>query len=625
MKLRNSEQDEPKTSYVKNKVEYHLIITEKGAKNLASILQKSKEFVFDTETDSLDTFEVNLAGASFCVKKGEAYFIAIDPKIKKTELFEEDLSDRLPIASFIRIFKPIFENEEIKKICQNGKYDISVLKKYEIYVKGFYFDTMLASYLIDADQKHGMDALAEKYLNYEPIHLKDLYDVKKEPSKIFSIEPERLNEYASEDADVTFQLYKLFNKELKNNNLEDLAFNVEFPLVPVLEDMERTGVRIDKNGLNAFSKDLDKMIIEMTSSIFNYADEEFNINSPKQMQHILFDKLKLKPTKKTKTGYSTDAKSLEFLQGEHAIIDELLKYRQISKLKSTYADSLPKLIHPQTGKIHTTYNQTVASTGRLSSLNPNLQNIPIRTELGREIRKAFIPSDENHLILSADYSQIELRIMAHLSGDKAMLSAFQKGEDIHRSTAALVFMVKPSEVTDDMRRKAKEVNFGILYGIGAFGLAGRLGINRNHAQEIIDTYFNTFKNVKGMMDEFIDDAKKSGFAKTILGRRRYLRNINSKNRTVRQFEERVAINMPIQGTAADMIKIAMINIYNELEKRKAKSKMILQVHDELLFDIRKDEVEELTPVIKDIMEKAMKFDVPIVVDSGVGENWLEAH
>jgi len=333
----------------------------------------------------------------------------------------------------------------------------------------------------------------------------------------------------------------------------------------------------------------------------------------------------LKPTKKTKTGYSTDAKSLEFMKGEHEIVDELLNYRQLSKLKSTYADSLPKLIHPLTGRIHTTYNQTVASTGRLSSLNPNLQNIPIRTELGKEIRRAFIPTDENYTILSADYSQIELRIMAHLSGDEALISAFKHGEDIHRSTAAHVFEVDPEDVTSDMRRKAKEVNFGILYGIGAFGLAGRLGITRRHAQEVIDTYFNTFKNVKGMMDCLIEESKKDGYAKTIIGRRRFLRNINSKNRVVRQFEERVAINMPIQGTAADLIKIAMINIHNELEKRKTKTRMILQVHDELLFDAYKDEIDELKPVIKDIMENAMKFDVPILVDTGIGDNWLEAH
>lgn len=614
-----------KQNFDKAKVNYHLIKTEKGARNLASILAKSKEFVFDTETDSLDTIDLNIAGASFSVQKGEAFFISIDPKLKNSNLFEVDLSDRLDVDLFIEIFKPIFENASIKKICQNGKYDISVLRRYGINLKGFYFDTMLASYLIDPDQKHGMDALAEKYLNYETIHLKDLYDVDKDPTQIFNVDQEKLNDYSSEDADVTYQLYEKFKKELNENDLDEVAYSIEFPLVPVLEKMERTGVRIDKKGLNEFSKDLERMINVTSDNIFKQAGEEFNINSTKQLQSILFDKLKIQPGKKTKTGFSTDAKSLEMMQGEHEIIDEILNYRQLSKLKSTYADALPKLIHPKTGKIHTTFNQTVASTGRLSSLNPNLQNIPIRTELGKEIRKAFIPSDENHLILSADYSQIELRIMAHLSNDEALINAFSHGEDIHRSTAAHVFQVKPEEVTADMRRKAKEVNFGILYGIGAFGLAGRLGIPRSHAQEVIDTYFKTFKNVKGLMDELIEEAKKAGYAKTIIGRRRFLRNINSKNRVVRQFEERVAINMPIQGTAADLIKLAMINIQNELEKRKAETKMVLQVHDELLFDVKKDELDELRPIIKEIMENAMKFKVPILVETGVGENWLEAH
>lgn len=609
----------------KNKVQYHLIKTVEGANNLLKILSKTKEFVFDTETDSLDTLNVNLAGVSFCVKKGEAYFIPINPFTETTDLFQDDLSDRISVRTFKEIFKSIFENENIKKICQNGKYDIAVLKSIGINLKGFYFDTMLASYIIDADQKHGMDALAEKYLNYEPIHLKELFDVKKNPEQVFTVEPERLNEYASEDADITYQLYKKLENELRENDLEQIAHEIEFPLVPVLEKMEANGVRIDIKGLNEFSKKLKLHLNNLTKSIFSLADEEFNINSTKQLQHILFEKLKLKPTKKTKTGFSTDAKSLELLQGEHEIIDHLLNYRQITKLKSTYADSLPKLVNKKTGKIHTTYNQTVASTGRLSSLNPNLQNIPIRTDLGKEIRKAFIPTDKNRKILSADYSQIELRIMAHLSNDDAMVKAFNVSEDIHTSTAALVFMVDKNEVTPEMRRKAKEVNFGILYGIGAFGLASRLGITRTHAQEVIDTYFNTFKNIKGMMDTFIESAKEKGYAETLNGRRRYLRNINSKNRVVRQFEERVAINMPIQGTAADMIKIAMINIHKELEKLNTKSTMILQVHDELLFDIYNDEIDMLVPVIKSIMENAMKLNVPIVVETGIGKNWLEAH
>jgi DNA polymerase-1 len=618
-------QEDELDKYDNKNVQYHLIKTIDGAKSLSKTLAKSKEFVFDTETDSLDTLNVNLAGASFSLKKGEAYFVPTNPFLESGELFQNDLSDRISVDEFVKIFKPVFENEKIKKICQNGKYDMAVLNSYGIKLKGFYFDTMLASYLIDADQKHGMDALAEKYLNYETIHLKELFDVKKNPEQVFTVEPERLNEYASEDADITFQLYKKLEKELKENDLYQIAHEIEFPLVPVLEKMEASGVRIDIKGLTEFSKELELLINKLTKDIFNLADEEFNINSTKQLQYILFEKLNLKPTKKTKTGYSTDAKSLELLQGEHEIIDHLVNYRQISKLKSTYADSLPKLVNKKTGKVHTTYNQTVASTGRLSSLNPNLQNIPIRTELGKEIRKAFVPTDKDYKIFSADYSQIELRIMAHLSDDAAMLTAFKNQEDIHTSTAALVFMVDKKDVTQDMRRKAKEVNFGILYGIGAFGLGSRLGITRTHAQEVIDTYFNTFKNVKGMMDNFIETAKEKGYAETLNGRRRYLRNINSKNRVVRQFEERVAINMPIQGTAADMIKIAMINIHNDLEKRNTKTRMILQVHDELLFDIHKDEIDELVPVIKTTMENAMKLKVPIIVESGIGNNWLEAH
>ncbi len=619
------EQETEITKFDKTKVKYHLVKTVEGAENLAATLAKNKEFVFDTETDSLDTLNVNLAGASFCIKKGEAYFVPTNPFNYSTDLFANDLSDRITVKEFVNIFKEIFEDSNIKKICQNGKYDMAVLASLGIELKGFIFDTMLASYLIDSDQKHGMDALAKKYLNYEPIHLSALYDVKKDASQVFNVEFESLNEYASEDADITFQLYKKLTKELEKNNLLELANEIEFPLVPVLEKIERNGVNLDVKALNEYSKELEVMLNNLTKDIFSYADEEFNINSPKQLQVILFDRLKLKPTKKTKTGFSTDAKSLELLKGEHEIIDHILNYRQISKLKSTYADALPKLVDSKTGKLHTTYNQTVTSTGRLSSLNPNLQNIPIRTELGREIRKAFVPSDKDHVILSADYSQIELRIMAHLSGDEAMIKAFSNQEDIHSSTAALVFMVPLKDVTSDMRRKAKEVNFGILYGIGAFGLASRLGITRNHAQEVIDTYFNTFKKVKGMMDNFVEIAKEKGFAETLNGRKRFLRNIKSKNRVVRQFEERVAINMPIQGTAADMIKIAMINIHNELEKKKAKSKMILQVHDELCFDMHKSEVDELLPIIKATMENAMQLKVPIIVETGIGDNWLEAH
>jgi len=389
--------------------------------------------------------------------------------------------------------------------------------------------------------------------------------------------------------------------------------------------MERERVNINRVMLTNFSGELARKIDEYSKVIYELAGTEFNINSPVQLQKILYDKLKLNTGKKTKTGFSTDARALENLRGEHLIIDNLLDYRQLSKLKSTYADALPQLINPLTGRVHTSFNQTVTSTGRLSSQNPNLQNIPIRTELGKEIRKAFVARNDEYTIISADYSQIELRIMAGLCGDPALTRAFQNNEDIHRSTASLVFMVSPEEVTPEMRRRAKEVNFGILYGIGAFGLKSRLGITQAHAREIIDTYFNTFKNVKAFMDESVKFAAEKGYAQTITGRRRYLKNIKSSNRVVRQFEERVAINMPIQGAAADMIKIAMINIHRELKKRKMRTKMVLQVHDELVFDAYKNEIEEVTPLIKELMETALDVNVPVVAEVGMGENWLDAH
>ncbi|MDH7604420.1 MAG: DNA polymerase I [Melioribacter sp.] len=611
--------------YDKSKVRYHLITKKEEAKNLAEKLLSHDLFVFDTETDSLNTFTANLAGCSFSVKPKEAWFVAVNPQRVTDGLFTANLSERLPIEDFINIFKPIFENKKIKKVCQNGKYDISILKRYNIDVENFYFDTMLASYVIDPDQKHGMDELSEKYLNYKPIPILELIGSKKTPEKIFEVDVERLSDYSCEDADITFRLYEILDKILKKEGLEKIAYEIEFPLVPVLEDMERTGVRIDTKILKDFSKDLQILLDNYSNEIYRLAGETFNINSTQQLQKILFEKLKLPETSKTKTGFSTDARALESLKGTHPIIDIIMDYRQVSKLKSTYADALPDLINPLTGRIHTTYNQTAASTGRLSSNDPNLQNIPIRTELGKEIRRAFVPRDKNFVILSADYSQIELRIMASICGDETLIKAFKNGEDIHRRTAALVFKVNPEEVTPEMRRKAKEVNFGILYGLGPFGLKTRLGISQSHAKEIFDNYFNSFKNVKKFMEDSIKKAQQKGYAETLMGRRRYLRNINSKNKVVRQFEERVAINMPIQGTAADMIKLAMIKIYKELKKRKAQTKMILQVHDELVFDAHKSEVDELKFVIKELMENALPLNLPVVVDIGIGDNWLDAH
>lgn len=612
-------------AYEKGKVKYHLITSSKDAKELAEKLLRSDLFVFDTETDSLNVFEANLAGCSFSIKPKEAWFVAVNPLLETEGLFTANLTERLPINDFIKIFKPIFENKKIKKVCQNGKYDIGVLRRYNIELENFYFDTMLASYVIDPDQKHGMDELSEKYLNYKPIPLLELIGSKKTPEKIFEVDVNRLSDYSCEDADITFRLYEILDKILKEEKLEKVAYEIEFPLAPVLEDMERSGVRIDVNSLNAFSKDLQILLDNYSNEIYRLAGETFNINSTQQLQKILFEKLKLPQTNKTKTGFSTDARALESLKGSHPIIDIILDYRQVAKLKSTYADALPGLINPRTGRIHTTYNQTAASTGRLSSNDPNLQNIPIRTELGKEIRKAFVPRDKNYVILSADYSQIELRIMASICGDETLTQAFKNGEDIHRRTAALVFKVNPEDVTPEMRRKAKEVNFGILYGLGPYGLKTRLGISQAHAKEIFDNYFNSFKNVKKFMEESIRKAQAKGYAETLMGRRRFLRNINSKNKVVRQFEERVAINMPIQGTAADMIKLAMIKIHKELKKRKAQTKMILQVHDELVFDAHKKEVDDLKFVIKDLMENALPLNIPVVVDLGIGDNWLDAH
>lgn len=617
--------DEDISVFDKKKVIYKLITTVKDAKTLAEKLSEQTLFVFDTETDGLDCFTLTMAGASFAVKPKEAYFVALNPKVHGSELFSKEITDRLDLEDFVKIFKPVFENKKIKKVCQNGKFDIAVLRSQGIGVENFYFDTMLASYIIDPDEKHGMDDLSQKYLKYRPIPLSDLIGAKKDPTKIFDVDVNTLAEYAAEDADITYRLYDLLSKELEKEKLTKVAYEVEFPLAPVLEDMEREGVSVDKAALNLFSNDLLILLDNYTSEIYKAAGREFNINSPLQLQKILFDELKLATGKKTKTGFSTDAHSLEALRGEHEIIDLILDYRQISKLKSTYADALPNLIEPKTGRIHTSFNQTVASTGRLSSNDPNLQNIPIRSDKGKEIRRAFVARSKDYVILSADYSQIELRILASLCGDEGLLKAFKNGEDIHRSTAALVFMVKPEDVTPDMRRKAKEVNFGILYGIGPFGLKTRLGVTQTHAKEIIETYFNTFKRVKNFMDDSVLRAREKGFAETILGRRRFLRNINSSNRVVRQFEERVAINMPIQGTAADMIKLAMINIHKELTKRKTRTKMVLQVHDELLFDAHKDEVEELKPVIKKLMENALPMEVPILVEIGTGNNWLDAH
>lgn len=611
--------------FTKEQSKYGLITNSVEAEKLADKLLGVELLVFDTETDGLDTRTLNLAGASFCVKKGEAYFVAVNPFTGSRDLFQPELHDRLSIKEFVRIFKPVFESDTVKKVCQNGKYDIAVMRNTGIMVKNFYYDTMIAGYLIDPDQKIGMDDLSEKYLDYKPIPLSSLIGAKKDAKLIFEVPLQQLSDYAAEDADITFQLYEKTKVLLEESGLHKVAYEVDFPLVATLEDMENNGVRVDGNILRLFSADLQKMLEGLSQRICAMAGEQFNINSTQQLQRILFEKLKLPVTKKTKTGYSTDAQSLETLRGTHDIIDEMLSYRQISKLKSTYSDALPLLVNPVTGKIHTTYNQTIAATGRLSSIDPNLQNIPIRTELGKEIRKAFIPSDKEHTLLSADYSQIELRIMASMCGDERLIEAFANGEDIHRRTASLVFKVAPEQVTPDMRRKAKEVNFGIMYGLGAFGLKTRLGITQAEAKNIILTYNETFPRIADFIQQCKEFAREKGYSETLLGRRRYLRNINSSNAMAKQFEERVAVNMPIQGTAADMIKIAMNNIHLKLKELQLKTKMVLQVHDELVFDVYKPELETVKVFVKEMMENALPLNVPVTVEMGTGDNWIEAH
>lgn len=610
-------------AYNNQKVRYNLLTNENEIKELASKLANCEMFVFDTETDSLDQLNANLAGVAFAIQENEAYYIPINPFNRENNEFT--LPKSLHIDKFKELFGEVFKNESIKKVCQNGKYDLAVLRNFGIEVNGFFFDTMIASYLIDSDKKHGLDELAQLYLNYKTIKYSDVFDQKDSAKSVFTSNLNEISIYACEDADITFKLYNVLKTELKRMDLEYVAYNVEFPLVPVLEIIERNGIKVDHHILQELSKEMEYEIDKITDSIYSLTGEIFNINSTKQLQELLFEKLNLPKTKKTKTGYSTDFNSLETLIGKHPVIEKIQYFRQISKLKSTYTDSLQKIINKNSGRIHTSFLQSVASTGRLSSINPNLQNIPIRTEIGKEIRKAFIPTNENYLILSADYSQIELRIMASICNDPGLVEAFNNNQDIHRATASQVFSVKPEDVDSDMRRKAKEVNFGILYGIGAFGLKTRLGITQSHAQNIIDTYFAKFSKVKEFMDMSIEKAREKGYAETLCGRKRYLRNINSSNRMVRQFEERVAINMPIQGTAADMIKLAMISIQKELSKLNSKTLMVLQVHDELVFDIPKNELNSIKFMIKEKMENSLKLNVPIKVEIEVGENWLEAH
>jgi DNA polymerase-1 len=594
---------------------YVLIDTEEKRRQLIEELSAQKAFCFDTETTGTHAHSVELVGMSFAYKPGEAYYIPLP----------ENYNDAHAIVSE---FKKVFENEQIEKIGQNIKYDMSVLKWYDVEVKGKLFDTMVAHYIIQPEARHNINALAETYLNYSPISIETLIGKKgKEQLSMRWVSLEQIKDYAAEDADITLQLKDKFVPLLKATGTQKVFEKVEIPLIPVLVAMEMEGVKIDVETLKEMSVSLARKMQKLEQEIYSMAGQQFNIASPRQVGSVLFDELKITDKgKKTKTGqYATGEDVLEKLRGTHVIVDKILEYRELQKLKNTYVDALPQMVNPRTGRIHTTYNQVVAVTGRLSSDNPNLQNIPIRTERGKEIRKAFVPRNQHYVLLSADYSQIELRIIAALSGDEGMLDAFKNGHDIHAATASKVYGVDMKDVTPEMRRNAKMVNFGIIYGISAFGLSQRLNISRTEAKTIIDNYFKQYPKIKDYMNQSIQHAKEKGYIETILGRKRYLPDINSSNPTVRGFAERNAINTPIQGSAADMIKIAMINIHKEFLQKKLRSKMILQVHDELVFDVHKDELETVKFIVKDKMSNAIKLSVPIEVEIGIGSNWLLAH
>ncbi|HUR67070.1 MAG TPA: DNA polymerase I [Chitinophagaceae bacterium] len=598
--------------------QYNAVEGDVAIKKLAAELKKHTEISFDTETTGIDANDAELVGLSFSVKPGEAFYVPCPADLERTK----------EILSF---FESLFADKKKIWIGQNTKYDLLVLKWYGVEIAGDIFDTMLAHYVIEPDGKRSMDLLSEKFLGYEPVHIEELIGKKgKTQGNMRDVELEKIKEYAGEDADITLQLKNIFMPMLKEKEVEKVFTEVESPLVKVLTDMEYEGIRVDTEFLADYSKQLDIDAKKAEESVYKQAGVRFNLASPKQLGEVLFDKLKLDPSaKKTKTGqYQTGEDVLLKLAAKgHPIVDDILAFRELTKLKSTYVDALPQLINRKTGRVHTTYGQAVAVTGRLQSNNPNLQNIPVRTERGKEIRKAFIPRDDKHILLSADYSQIELRIVASISGDKNMCKAFKDGTDIHTATAARVYNVSEKEVTKEMRYKAKSVNFGIIYGQGAFGLADNLGISRTEAKEIIDNYKKEFPGIQKYMDDTINFAREAGYVETLMGRKRWLRDINSANFTVRGFAERNAINSPIQGTAADMIKLAMQKVHVAMKKEKMQSKMLLQVHDELVFDALKTEASELRPLIIECMQSAMSLPhkVPVIAECGQGVNWLEAH
>jgi DNA polymerase-1 len=600
---------------------YHLVESPKEQLalifNLTHHIKTKSEICFDTETTGLDANICELVGMSFSIKEHEGFYIPFP-------------NDRKETLSILQQFNILFENENILWIGQNIKFDLLVLKNYAIEIKGNLFDTMLAHYCFEPEGKRSMDLLSEHYLQYKPVSIEELIGKKgKGQGTMRDVEMEKIKEYASEDADITLQLKEKFVSLLKEKEVEKVFNEVDTPLIKVLLGMEFEGIKIDTAFLKNYSVVLEKLAKEAEESVYKQAGVRFNLASPKQLGEVLFEKLLLDPkAKKTKTGqYATGEEVLAKLAHEHKICDDILTFREYTKLKNTYVDTLPELINPKTSRVHTTYAQTIAVTGRLSSINPNLQNIPIRTQQGREIRKAFIPRDDKHILISADYSQIELRVVAAMSGDEAMCEAFRKHKDIHTATAAKVYGIDENDVTKEQRYKAKSVNFGIIYGQGAFGLAENLSISRTEAKEIIDNYKKEFSGIQKYMDETINFAREHGFVETLMGRKRWLRDINSQNFTVRAFAERNAINSPIQGSAADMIKLAMIAINSNLKNSNLKSKMVLQVHDELVFDVLKEEADEMKTLILNCMQNAMVLpnNVPIVAEVGTGENWLEAH
>ncbi len=596
------------------KTNYILVENFNDHKKLSELLLTQKNVCFDTETSSLDTLNSTLLGLAFSFKKGDAYYCCIPNENKEAKLI-------------LDLYKSFFESKTILKIAHNLKFDAAILSNYNISVNGPFFDTMIAHYLLEPDQRHAMDVLAKNYLSYKPIPIESLIGKKgKNQKSMMDIPPEMIKDYAAEDADITFQLFKIFKDQLQSNDLKALFYEIELPLSLVLMKMEKEGVKLNTDSLKEFSISLNNSISNLKESVISEAGVDFNLDSPRQLGNVLFENLNLdEKAKKTKTGqYKTDEQTLQKLSN-HQIISHLLEYRQQKKLQSTYVEAIPKLISPLTGRIHTTFMQTVTATGRLSSNHPNLQNIPIRSTMGKEIRKSFIPRNEDYLLMAADYSQIELRIIASLSGDKNMIEAFHQKKDIHTATAAKVFQVSLDKVTQEMRRKAKMVNFGIIYGITPFGLSQRLNIKRSESSEIINSYFKEYPDIKTYMDQMVAFAQKHGYVETIKKRRRYLKDINSRNASVRGFAERNAINAPIQGSAADIIKIAMINIQNKIESDNLSSKLILQVHDELVFDLYSKEKDVMKNIVSNEMSNAIQLSVPLEVEVGIANNWLDAH